>query len=175
MIYLNIKILYLNKLGFEIEKLFDGDTNEQATLQQRSDCFRRLAGGSDLPEQRASAIYFPNMVFYELPILWAFFGSWFLWKWLSNGRNLLPFSAKAPRWAYFGGVFGALIVVLANITVNSAIGLVGSVSLMILGQTLFAMLFDFKGWLGMEKRKLNRFDFMRVAFILTGSFLIIFY
>ena len=103
------------------------------------------------------------------------FGSWFLWKLVSNGRHLLPFSGSAPRWSYFGGAFGALIVVLSNVTVNSSIGLVGSLSLMILGQTLFAILFDSKGWFGMERRKLHRSDFLRVVFILTGSLFIIFY
>ena len=103
------------------------------------------------------------------------FGSWFIWKLLSSGNKLVPFSADAPRWSYFGGVIGAVIVVIANITINSPIGLVGSLSLMILGQTCFAILFDFKGWFGMEKRNLYRSDFLRVSYILAGSILTISY
>lgn len=103
------------------------------------------------------------------------FGSWGLWKYLSTEKKWFPFSPKAPRWSYFGGVFGAMIVVLSNMTVNSSIGLVGTVSLMILGQTCFAILFDLWGWFGMEKRELHRADFLRVAFILAGSLLIIIY
>jgi uncharacterized membrane protein YdcZ (DUF606 family) len=48
-------------------------------------------------------------------------------------------------------------------------------SLMILGQTAFAILFDFKGWFGMEKRNLYLSDFLQVSCILAGSLLIIFY
>jgi bacterial/archaeal transporter family-2 protein len=103
------------------------------------------------------------------------FGSWFLWKLMSQSKKLLPFSSDAPMWSYFGGVCGAMIVVIANITVTSNIGLIGSFSLMILGQTSFAILFDFKGWLGMEKRNLYSSDFLQVSCILAGSLLIIFY
>ena len=103
------------------------------------------------------------------------FASWFLWRTMIRSNNLIPFSPEAPVWSYFGGVCGALIVAIANITVNSSIGLVGSLSLMILGQTLFAMLFDFMGWFGMENRRLNINDLGRVLFILAGSILIINY
>lgn len=102
-------------------------------------------------------------------------GSWFFWRLISKSKQLLPYAADAPKWSYFGGIGGAMIVVIANITVNSTIGLVGSLSLMILGQTSFAMLFDAKGWLGMAKRKLYLRDFLQVAFILAGSTLTIFY
>ena len=103
------------------------------------------------------------------------FGSWFLWRSMSHSKKLFPYSSDAPMWSYFGGVCGAMIVVIANITVNSSIGLVGSLSLMILGQTAFAILFDFKGWFGMEKRNLYLSDFLQVSCILAGSLLIIFY
>ncbi|KAA3644769.1 MAG: DMT family transporter [Chloroflexi bacterium] len=103
------------------------------------------------------------------------FGGWFLWRLVSQSKKLFPYSADAPRWSYFGGIFGALIVVIANITVNSSIGLVGSLSLMILGQTCFAILFDYKGWFGMEKRNLYFSDFGQISFILAGSLLIILY
>ncbi|NNF99153.1 MAG: DMT family transporter [Desulfobacteraceae bacterium] len=103
------------------------------------------------------------------------FGSWFLWKYLSKSKTYFPYTPDAPKWSYFAGVIGALIVVIANITVNSSIGLVGSLSLMILGQTLFAILFDFGGWLGMAKRKIHLRDILQVILILAGSLLIVFY
>ncbi len=103
------------------------------------------------------------------------FGSWFLWRLMSNSKKLFPYTSDAPMWSYFGGAGGAMIVVIANITVNSSIGLVGSLSLMILGQTLFAILFDFKGWIGMAKRNLYLSDFLQVSCVLAGSILIIFY
>ncbi len=102
-------------------------------------------------------------------------GSWVLWWVLSQHKALLPYAAEAPLWSYFGGAGGAIIVVLANITVNSAIGLVGSLSLMILGQTTIAMVFDVKGWFGMEKRRLSANDLLQVPCIVIGSILIIFY
>ena len=103
------------------------------------------------------------------------FGSWFLWQLMTHRKKLLPYSPCAPKWSYFGGVAGAIIVVVANITVTSTIGLVGSVSLMILGQTSFAILFDFKGWFGLDKRHLSFTDFLQVSSILAGSLLIIVY
>ncbi len=102
-------------------------------------------------------------------------GSWVLWRLMSRSRTLWPYSAAAPMWSYFGGVCGAMIVVLANITVNSTIGLIGSLSLMILGQTLFAILLDLKGWVGIAKRNLYMSDFLQVSSILVGSILIILY
>ena len=103
------------------------------------------------------------------------FGSWFIWKLMSGSKKLLPYASDAPRWAYFGGAGGAMIVVIANITVNSTIGLVGSLSLMILGQILFAILFDIKGWVGIAQRNLCLRDFLQLSCILAGSILIIFY
>ena len=94
---------------------------------------------------------------------------------MSDEKRLLPFAYDAPIWSYLSGVSGAIIVVLANITVNSTIGLVGSLSLMILGQSSVAILFDFKGWIGMAKRNLYLNDFLQVSCILAGSILIIFY
>jgi bacterial/archaeal transporter family-2 protein len=101
------------------------------------------------------------------------FASWIAWKLFSPSKKLLPINSKSPRWAYFGGVVGALIVIFSNITVNSEFGLVGSLSLMILGQTFFAMLFDYKGWIGMQKRELTRYDFLQISCVLAGSLLII--
>lgn len=103
------------------------------------------------------------------------FGSWLIWKFMSNSKTLIPYALNAPAWSYFGGIGGAMIVVIANITVNSTIGLVGSLSLMILGQTSFAILFDFKGWFGMEKRNLSLSDFLQIPCIVAGSILIIFF
>ncbi len=103
------------------------------------------------------------------------FGSWFLWRLMSDSKKILPYSGAAPKWSYFGGAGGAVIVIIANLTVNSIIGLVGSLSLMILGQTLFAILFDYKGWFGVAKRNLCLSDFLQVSCILLGSILIIYY
>ncbi|MDJ0756404.1 MAG: DMT family transporter [Ardenticatenaceae bacterium] len=101
------------------------------------------------------------------------FGSWLLWKLIVRNKNIWPYSSGTPLWAYLGGVGGALIVVVANITVNSSLGLVGSLSLMILGQACLAMLFDLTGWFSFEKRKLMLADVLQVICIVAGSILII--
>lgn len=100
-------------------------------------------------------------------------GSWILWKLIVKSKKIVPYSSIAPKWFYLGGVGGALIVVIANITVNSVIGLVGSLSLMILGQTIFAIIFDITGLFGMKKRKLHFNKLIQISCILTGSILII--
>ncbi len=101
------------------------------------------------------------------------FGSWFLWRWMSKEKKIFPYSSDAPIWSYFGGISGAWVVVMANITVNSSIGLIGSFSLMILGQTSLAILFDIKGWFGMEKRSLFKRDLIQIFCILAGSIFIL--
>lgn len=101
------------------------------------------------------------------------FASWLIWKLISKRKVWIPFSVDAPIWTYLGGICGAMIVLISNITVNSSIGLVGSLSLMILGQTSFAILFDLKGWFGMKKRKIHLRDLLQVGCILAGCFLLI--
>lgn len=85
-----------------------------------------------------------------------------------------PSSVTVPRWAYFGGIPGALTVVLAAITVNSPLALSGSLALMLTGQVLFGMLSDSCGWFGVMKRRLNANDIIATLLILSGCALLIF-
>ncbi|CAI1612977.1 Uncharacterized protein conserved in bacteria [Serratia proteamaculans] len=85
-----------------------------------------------------------------------------------------PSSVAVPRWAYFGGIPGALTVVLAAITVNSPLALSGSLALMLTGQVLFGMLSDSCGWFGVMKRRLNANDIIATLLILSGCALLIF-
>ncbi|MDT3249825.1 DMT family transporter [Serratia sp. root2] len=80
----------------------------------------------------------------------------------------------APRWAYFGGIPGALTVVVAAITVNSPLALSGSLALMLTGQVLFGMLSDGCGWFGVMKRRLRANDIIATLLILFGCGLLIF-
>ncbi len=82
---------------------------------------------------------------------------------------------KAPLWAYSGGIAGAFTVVLANIAVNSSIGLTGTISLMLLGQAIFGMIVDSLGLFHMDKRTLTLYDFFEVLTIMTGSAILIFF
>ena len=83
-------------------------------------------------------------------------------------------SKNPPLWRYLGGISGALVVVLGAITVNSQLGLPGSIALMLLGQVLFGIISDFFGLFGFQKRKINIKDFIVVLCVITGSSIIIF-
>ncbi|CAI2028527.1 DMT family transporter [Serratia ficaria] len=83
-------------------------------------------------------------------------------------------TAAPPRWAYLGGIPGALTVVLAAITVNSPLALAGSLALMLTGQVLFGMLSDSRGWFGVAKRRLNANDVLATLLILSGCAILIF-
>jgi|GEM_PF-1854266 len=78
-------------------------------------------------------------------------------------------------WTYFGGIPGAMTVVLAAITVNSVLGFSGSLAFMLVGQVLFGVLTDIFGLLGAQKRALVSKDFWVVLLVLTGSWIIIFF
>lgn len=82
---------------------------------------------------------------------------------------------KAPLWSYLGGGAGALTVVLSNITVNSPIGLSGTLALMLLGQTVFGLLVDALGLFQMRRRTLTAYDFVKVLFVMSGSAILIFF
>ncbi|MFQ3231362.1 DMT family transporter [Reinekea sp.] len=81
--------------------------------------------------------------------------------------------ASPPWWSFFGGVPGAMVVVLAVILVNSTIGLTGAIVLGIAGQVVFGLFTDQWGWFGMTMRKLNRRRLISSLLILGGSLLIL--
>ncbi|MCB0327480.1 MAG: DMT family transporter [Bdellovibrionales bacterium] len=93
-----------------------------------------------------------------------------------QGREPLSVVARrSPLWSYGGGVLGATVVVLCNITVNSSIGLSGTVSMMLLGQTIFSALADHYAWLGLEKKKLKIQDVVQIFLILCGCMILLFW
>jgi len=98
----------------------------------------------------------------------------FLVSFLRIKNNIQTGSEEAaPKWAYLGGIPGAFVVVLSAVTVNSDLGLTGTLTLGIVGQTLFGMLCDQYGWFGLNRRQLNLNDCMTVTLVITGSFLVI--
>lgn len=82
--------------------------------------------------------------------------------------------ARAPLWAYLGGISGALTVVVSTVVVNSSLALTGTMALGLAGQVVLALLFDCFGALGMERRLPRRNDLMALAAIIAGTLLIIF-
>ncbi|KKD00273.1 DMT family transporter [Photobacterium halotolerans] len=91
-----------------------------------------------------------------------------------RSKRTRPAPRPVPKWAYLGGIPGAFTVILAAATVNSPLGLSGSVAFMLVGQTLFGMLSDLFGLMGSNKRKFSYQDLAVVCCILCGSMLIIF-
>ncbi|WP_047248767.1 DMT family transporter [Chromobacterium subtsugae] len=99
------------------------------------------------------------------------FAAWLLWAaWRRPG----PAAGPAPRWAYLGGVPGALTVALAAIAVNSPLGLAGTLALAMVGQVLFGLLADHFGWFGMPRRRLGRSDALAALLVLAGCAMLIF-
>ncbi|WCE32280.1 DMT family transporter [Vibrio sp. SCSIO 43137] len=82
--------------------------------------------------------------------------------------------SKAPRIFFLGGVPGALTVVLASVTVNSAIGLSGTLALGLIGQLSFSLLCEHFGWLNLPKRAFTAMELLPVLLVTAGSTLIIF-
>ncbi|WP_299003274.1 DMT family transporter [uncultured Shewanella sp.] len=79
-----------------------------------------------------------------------------------------------PYWLYLGGLPGALTVVLAGITVNSDIGLSGTLSSALIGQIIFGIISDHFGLFGSQKKPFVAADLLKVLPVLAGSFIIIF-
>jgi transporter family-2 protein len=84
-------------------------------------------------------------------------------------------AGKAPLWAYLGGLFGAVTVMLTSESVNSPLALAGTLALGLAGQVILSLAADFWGLLGLTKRKLDWRDAGAVILIVCGSLMIIFY
>jgi transporter family-2 protein len=82
-------------------------------------------------------------------------------------------TGKPPLWAYLGGIFGAVTVILTAIAVNSPLALAGTLALGLAGQFLLSLAADFWGLLGLPKRKLDLRDAGAVVLIAAGSLLIV--
>ena len=82
---------------------------------------------------------------------------------------------KSSFWLYLGGIPGAFTVILASISINSNLGLSGTLALMLLGQIIFGIICDSFGLFGTLKKRFNFKDFMVIFFVLTGSWIIIFF
>lgn len=79
----------------------------------------------------------------------------------------------APRWAYLGGLLGAVTVMLTSVTANTALALSGTLALGLLGQVAFAQAADRWGLLGLPRRPATARDVGVMALILGGSAVII--
>lgn len=78
------------------------------------------------------------------------------------------------NWTYCVGLFGAIAVVVIGYTVNSPLGVAGTIGSLVLGQIIYGWLNDYFGFFGSVKRKLYIYDFLQAVFILAGVSVIIY-
>ncbi|ANM14234.1 MULTISPECIES: DMT family transporter [unclassified Rhizobium] len=91
-------------------------------------------------------------------------------------RRRRPMAGKtglAPLWAYLGGVSGAATVILTSTTVNSPLGLSGTLALGLAGQVAFSLAADSWGLFGLPKRRPDIRDIAALGLVVTGGALII--
>ena len=100
---------------------------------------------------------------------------WLGLTWLTtrNAPVVAGSKAKAPLWAYLGGISGALTVILTSITVNSPLALSGTLALGLAGQVGFGLAADRWGLFGMPRRKSDLRDYAALGLIVAGSAVII--
>ena len=82
--------------------------------------------------------------------------------------------AKAPAWAYLGGLSGALTVMFSSMAANTALALSGTLALGLVGQAAFGLTADLWGLLGLPRRQPTGRDILALALILAGSAVLIF-
>lgn len=82
---------------------------------------------------------------------------------------------KSPKWSYLGGIPGALTVVFAAITVNSPLGLAGTLALGLVGQIMFGTVVDNFGLFGLDKKPFSIANCISILPIAVGSTIIIFF
>ncbi len=81
---------------------------------------------------------------------------------------------KMPFLYYLGGLPGAFTVVLASVTVNSVVGLTGTLALGLVGQLVSSMLCDHFGWFHLEKKRFRLREMIPILLISCGAMLLIF-
>ncbi|RYV03475.1 hypothetical protein SOPP22_04205 [Shewanella sp. OPT22] len=91
-----------------------------------------------------------------------------------GNKQLFAKNDQTPWWAYLGGLPGAFTVLLSGITVNSHLGLTGSLALGLVGQISFSYLCDYFGLFGLEQKKMALRDLVSLCLICGGSLMIIF-
>ncbi len=84
-------------------------------------------------------------------------------------------AALPPLWVYLGGVSGAITVMLASATLNSALALSGTIALGLAGQMVFSLIADTRGMFGLPQRMPVVRDYVAVALVIGGSLILIFF
>lgn len=102
-------------------------------------------------------------------------GAWCLLSLISTKSTQHKRPTNPPsRIYYFGGIPGAFTVILASITVNSVIGLSGTLALGLIGQLLFSLISEHWGLFQLPKKSLKWIDITPSLLVVTGSILLIY-
>lgn len=91
----------------------------------------------------------------------------------SIGEPISLRKGQVPKLYYLGGLPGALTVIIASITVNSVIGLSGTLALGLIGQLVCSIACETLGLFGLQKRKLALIELLPISLVAFGSILII--
>ena len=89
-----------------------------------------------------------------------------------SGKTVLNSHLKKRYW--FGGIPGAFTVILASITVQSEIGLTGTLALALFGQFFSSLLIEHFGLLNQPRIQLSLKGLLPTVLVATGAMLIIF-
>lgn len=81
---------------------------------------------------------------------------------------------KIKKQYWFGGVPGALTVVFASLTVQSYIGLTGTLALALIGQFFLSLLLEHFALLNQPKAKVTLANLLPTLLVVIGSILIIY-
>ncbi len=82
--------------------------------------------------------------------------------------------ARAPWWAYLGGVSGAVTVVVTSFTMSTPLAISGTIALGLAGQMLFSLAADKWGIMGLPQRDPTWRDVLALVLILSGSLILIY-
>lgn len=89
-------------------------------------------------------------------------------------RDSLPTAAVAARipwWAWSGGLFGAIFIVLAVLLVPQ-LGAATFIALLVAGQMVASVAFDHYGWLGLAQKPIDLTRLAGVVLLVAGVVLI---
>ena len=76
-------------------------------------------------------------------------------------------SRQMPLWMVFGGAFGGFLVMTQGLAAGT-LGIALFTVAVVAGQGISGILIDSRGWLGVEKRKLNSARVLGAVIVLTG-------
>lgn len=134
-----------------------------------------LAGGSIVLQQTLNS----NLRVTLNSTAWAGFTSYFVGlvcmaMLAVTTRDSIPaagIAARAPWWAWSGGLFGAIFIGLSILLVPR-LGAATFIALLVAGQMLASVSFDHFGVLGLAQRSIDGPKLLGVAFLVAGVVLI---